>query len=196
MPAAVLPPARFMAASPACSWLTLIPADAASALSWGAAAAADLLALAADAFAGAGLADGEPTRASTSRCAIAGDTPVDEAKAAMPAAVLPPARFMAASPDCSWLTLIPADAASAFSWGAAAAADLLALAADAFAGVGLADGELGPDANAAAGTVTAIVMEIPATARRWRGTNTRRSSLRMGFSQVHRRDPRSALQRP
>jgi hypothetical protein len=110
------------------------------------------------------------------RCAVACDTPVDAVKAVMPAAVLPPACFAAVSPACSWLTLIPADAASAGS--GEGVGDLVALAADAAGGVGLPDGE--PDASAAAGTAIAVAVMIPAMARRWCRTSMGRSSSRMG----------------
>jgi hypothetical protein len=112
------------------------------------------------------------------RCAVACDTPVDAAKAAMPAAVLPPARFAAVSPACSRLTLIPADAATAGS-GDGAAADLPALAADACGGAGLPDGEPDPDAKAAVGTAIAVAVMIPAMARRWCRTSMGRSCPRM-----------------
>src|SRR5215475_14482338 len=98
------------------------------------------------------------------RCAVAWDTPVDAAKAVMPAAVLPPACFAAMSPARSWLTLIPADAASAGS--GEGVGDLVALA-DACDDAGLPDGEPGPDANAAAGTAIAVAVMTPAMARRW-----------------------------
>jgi hypothetical protein len=111
------------------------------------------------------------------RCAVACDTPVAAAKAAIAAAVLPPACFAALSPACSWLTLIPADAASVLGEsadadlladgdGAGACGDLLALGADAAGGVGLPDGEPGPDAKAAAGRAIAVAVMTPATARR------------------------------
>src|SRR5215472_9281598 len=117
-----------------------------------------------------------PNTALMTRCAVACDTPVDEAKAAMPAAVLPPACFAAMSPPSSWLTLIPADAASDGS-GDGAAGDLLApgdacggaglLALDDACGGGvLLAGEPGPDANAAAGSAIAVAVITPATARR------------------------------
>jgi hypothetical protein len=129
-----------------------------------------------------------PNPAYTTRCAVACDTPVDAAKAAMLAAVLPPARFAAASPASSRLTLIPADAASAVSWDRAGdlmaaawlALDLQALAAHACGGAGLPDGEPDPDANAAVGTAIAAAVMTPAMARRWCRTNMGRSSPRMG----------------
>src|SRR5690242_20132860 len=111
------------------------------------------------------------------RCAVAWDTPVDAAKAVMPVAVLPPACFAAMSPACSWLTLIPADAASAGS--GEGVGDLAALA-DACGDAGLPDGEPGPDASAAAGTAIAVAVMIPAMARRRCRTSMGRSSSRMG----------------
>src|SRR5215467_5506065 len=112
-----------------------------------------------------------PNTALMTRCAVACDTPVDEAKAAMPAAVLPPACFAAMSPASSWLTLIPADAASDGS-GDGAAGDLLApgdacggaglLALDDACGGGvLLAGEPGPDANAAARSAIAVAVITP-----------------------------------
>src|SRR6266700_1398381 len=79
-----------------------------------------------------------PKTACTIRWAVAFDTPAEAANAAMPATLLPPARFAATSPACSRLTLVPADAARAVSWDRAAA-ELLALAADARGGAGLPD---------------------------------------------------------
>src|SRR5262249_57266059 len=54
-----------------------------------------------------------PKTASTTRCAVAFGTPAAAANAAMPAALLPPARFAATRPDSSRLTLMPADDARA-----------------------------------------------------------------------------------
>src|SRR3984885_12416973 len=101
-PAGVLPPACFMAASPACSRSVVMPADAASAGSCG--RAGDLPSPAAGAFGGAGLGDGEPepagvpNTASAICCAVLCDTPAEAASAAIPAGVLPPACFMAGGP--------------------------------------------------------------------------------------------------
>src|SRR5262249_29406044 len=116
-----------------------------------------------------------PNTAAMTRCAVACDTPVDEAKAVIPAAVLPPACFAAMSPAWSWLTLIPADAASAGS--GEGNGDLVAPA-DACGGVGLPDGE--PDASAATGTAIAVAVTTPAMARRWCRANMGRSCSRKG----------------
>src|SRR5215471_20720226 len=118
-----------------------------------------------------------PNTAAMTRCAVACDTPVDAANAVMPAAVLPPACFAAMSPACSWLTLIPADAASAGS--GEGVGDLVALA-DACGGVDLPDGEPGPDASATAGTAIAVAVTTPAMARRCCRANMGRSSSRKG----------------
>src|SRR5262245_35557828 len=134
-----------------------------------------------------------PNTACITRCAVGCDTPVDAAKAVIPAALLPPACFAAMSPARSWPTLIPADAASAGS--GEGAGGLVALA-DACGDAGLPDGEPGPDANAAAGTAIAVAVMTPAMARRWCRANMVPLLFWEGIPQVHKRDPRSALQGP
>src|SRR5260370_1432780 len=115
------------------------------------------------------------------RCAVALVTPVEAANAAIPAELLPPARFAAASPALSWLVLMPADEARPDS--ASTACDCFAAAVDAGGFGGVADGVWGPDANAAVGTPIAAAGKTPATARRPLRTDMTHSFVRSDASQ-------------